>query len=443
MKILINRKQIVLLFTLIPVNMILCHILCTYGVEGVGVIYQLVSFNLFIYLIYIGLGENTFFNPYFAFAVCPLSLAFYMPNASRYYMADLNSKTYVLLVFNFIAFTLGLVFFKNINLIKARNKSKRWPKVNNPDINRRWAVAFVWISLLPVLLAIILGISGGWNNIKNAYEKIPLSGITNMLVFAGLVFAFKSRKKKTIIFSVLAVVITAVALLTKTSVMFAIVIIIGSFDKYYNTKKFKKWQYILLFVAIILFALADSTYTEIRGAQLHVHAMIERASGGILPPWALSSYLYLEMPWSNTQYVMQNDISSTNGLWVMKTFLGYLGLDSNYAQFYELQHPTSFNTFGYVIYFFKDFGFIGSLIASYILGVIINKLYAAYQTSTSPFLAVVYLFNFRAVMMMFFNNHWCTGAYPITIAVLMLISTIVYKSVPFMGEIPEKREELY
>ena len=99
MKILINRKQIVLLFTLIPVNMILCHILCTYGVEGVGVIYQLVSFNLFIYLIYIGLGENTFFNPYFAFAVCPLSLAFYMPNASRYYMADLNSKTYVLLVF--------------------------------------------------------------------------------------------------------------------------------------------------------------------------------------------------------------------------------------------------------------------------------------------------------------------------------------------------------
>ena len=143
------------------------------------------------------------------------------------------------------------------------------------------------------------------------------------------------------------------------------------------------------------------------------------------------------------KYVMQNDISSTNGLWVMKTFLGYLGLDSNYAQFYELQHPTSFNTFGYVIYFFKDFGFIGSLIASYILGVIINKLYAAYQTSTSPFLAVVYLFNFRAVMMMFFNNHWCTGAYPITIAVLMLISTIVYKSVPFMGEIPEKREELY
>lgn len=415
---------------MVPINFVLYNIITTNGVVGAGVFYQLICLNLFVFCIIRGMGEETIFNPFFGFSISPLSLAIYMPSVSSYYMNKLDISTYRLLIYNFIMFTIGVTINLAANENRCIKKHKRWPFVPHDRDNVFWSKVFIWISLVPVLIAIVTGVSGGWNNIKTAYAGIPLSGITNMLVFAGLLFAFKSKRKNAIWFAIIAVVITAVALLTKTSVMFAIIIIIGAFDKYYNTRKFKRWQYALFIVAIILFALADSAYTDIRGAQIYVQATIDRSDTSFIPASMVNSYLYFVMPWSNTQYVCQYDSAPTFGLWTLKTFLGYFGLDNNFMQYYELAHPTSFNTFGYVVYFLKDFGFIGSGIASLILGILMKKLYAAYKTSSSPFVAVAYLFNFRAIMMMFFNNHWCTSAYPITIVVLMWISSVVYKYLP-------------
>ena len=141
--------------------------------------------------------------------------------------------------------------------------------------------------------------------------------------------------------------------------------------------------------------------------------------------------MYLVTPWNNLQYVMETQNTRTYGLWTLKPLLGYLQLDDRFKPFYSMSTYSSFNTFTYIAVQFKDFGLVGSVLGSAILGTFVGYIYKKkLLNSVSPFDNACYAITAVAVFEMFFSNHFFKESYPFTIVIIMWIYTTVRSFLP-------------
>ena len=72
-------------------------------------------------------------------------------------------------------------------------------------------------------------------------------------------------------------------------------------------------------------------------------------------------------------------------------------------------NPTFLNTHTYITDFYIDFGYVGAIIASFILGCLIFFFYKKYGMSNDPLLIGFYVLIAYATFMMFFSNHFVNG----------------------------------
>lgn len=366
---------------------------------------------LFVICIYLGIHEKYILNPYFMFALVPFTLLIYAKIS--YYHLELTVNTWLFAIINIAAFVISMEFTPNY---------KKYNKCRGVGEGRQLldhAVLLLVLGYLPTVYSLILG------------GSMPLASVFTLFSSGAIVCVLKSKRKKYIGLVFVVFVLSWIGYVTKSSILtFAIAVLIG-YEKYYvESVKQKRILIVLSVLGLILMISAFSFANQGRGSESGMSAVQYYSKyGGLV--WneqatLLMPYMYLTTPWANLQYVMETQPAHTYGLWFIKPLIGYFQIDTLFLKYYEMNAYSNFNTFTYLAYCFKDFGFWGSCLSSAFLGFFTKKVYTRYAVSRSPLDVACYVLVAQAVIEMFFSNHFFTQSYPFTIVIIMGIYKYIF-----------------
>lgn len=366
---------------------------------------------LFIICILRGMREKYFLNPYYLFALVPFTLLIYA-NISNYHL-DLTVNTWLIAIINIAAFVTALDFtpeYRHFGKCKGVGEGRQL--VNH-------TIILLVLGFMPTIYTMVLG------------GTMPLASVFTLFSSGAIVCAMKSKNKILIGLIFFLYVISWIGYVTKSTILtFAIAILIG-YEKYYVESTKQKGRLVVLgILGLILMIAAFSFANQGRGSESGMSAVQYYATYGGLT-WnrntsLLMPYMYMTTPWANLQYVMETQTNHTYGLWLIKPLISYFQFDSLFSNFYELRAYSNFNTFTYLTYCFKDFGFWGACISSVFLGIFTKKVYSRFTVSRSPLDVACYVLVAQAVAEMFFSNHFFTQSYPFTIVIIMGIYKLLF-----------------
>lgn len=389
--------------------------LTAFNPEDTG--FRILALGLFLVCIFKGAQEDYAFNPYYLFSLTPLSLMLYEYKFSTYYLDRLEPYVYILALCNISAFIAGLALVKHCPtraLLDGRGTCEQ-----------ALCYPLLAMGMLPVVYGIIqapgLLLSGNFLGMSAYTGLMPMSSILMFCRYPALVLAFKSRRKRRIAIVLLCCVFALVLSFNKTNLTFLILSILLSVHKFY-IKSYRSRRNFSIFciAAIILLVSSVTFYDQIRSDFDSTEALIRTGSSGLLE-FLMLPYMYLESSWTNLQYVIETQPWHTFGLWLLRPLLFYLRVDSAFSDAYTLLPASSYNTYTYIAIPWKDFGFVGSIMVSFGLGLFISFVYQKFRSSPSPFITAAYALNAVAVLEMFFSNHFFYLVYPFTACIIALL----------------------
>lgn len=358
---------------------------------------RVVALCLMLICYLMGRNERFIVNPMLLFTITPLSLLIYM-NLGDMYMVNLEYETWFLALMNMYVFVLAYKYTPSF-----KNKYYCTGNTNIHSLQLQ-AIVFYLISLMGLFVPVI-------------------ASIVWMFGIAAIVCALKTRKKSMLLFVIVIFLISALGFTSKSAMLTYCITFIICFEKYYVTtekrRKLVKWA-LGLGVAFMIFSFSFAnkdrgTYDSDEGVEVYTSKGLEwNYDTGLFMP-----YMYITNGWTNLQFVMETQDIRTNGLWMVKPLLGYLQVSDKFESNYRILPYSSFNTFAYMTYGFKDFGYWFSVIMSVFLGFFVKRIYSRYAISRSPYDSTAYVLVAQATLEMFFSNHFLTQSYPFTIVILM------------------------
>ena len=304
-----------------------------------------------------GRKEQLLINPFYLFFITPFSLLLYF-DLGGIYMLPLSFKTWMLAIINISAFILALKYTPHIKKDNNFISSDSFWTVTRLTHN---ALILFSLSLLSKLIP-------------------ELAAVMWMFGVAGIVCALKTRKKAMIALVLLYMVLDMTSGSTsKMQVLLHCLTVLICYRTYYVSNKNDIVKLIIIAIAAIglmvfAFTFANKergTYNSEEGLEYYSRTGLE---------WNLDAslflpYMYLETPWTNLEYVVNTQDTRTSGLWMIKPFIGYFGIDDDYKEEYQLVPYSSFNTFTFISVHFKDWGYWLSIISSILLGFFVKKVY--------------------------------------------------------------------
>ncbi|MGG3560517.1 O-antigen polymerase [Neobacillus rhizosphaerae] len=412
----------ILLFLVITVFGIYSIQLITGFSEGTeNFIFRIIVGIIFVYCIYRGVHDSKLINPYLLFSITPFSLLMYSDKISPTYLVKLNTDTWVLAIINMIAFLIALSLTKgrkvidssNINL-EAMAKSKRY-------VLTKHCILFFIIGHIPTVYSTVFG------------GTMPYASTLSLFSFFAIVCAFRTKNRLLITGVLFLTLLSFTGGFNKTAFLFLGMTIVISLEKYYfqNNKSKLRLIGIITVTAIlgifVAFPLKDymstggSLFSFFNDRNNTGMQYYEGKINWTEHPSLMLPYMYLVSSWTNVQYVMLTQDTSTFGLWLLKPLLGYFSMDKFFDSYYSLFSYSSFNTFTFVSVVYKDFGFYGSIFGTMFLGWFVKKVYLRYINTNSSLDTAVYALTACAVLQMFFSNHFLMLSYPFTIFILSWI----------------------
>jgi len=380
---------------------------------------RLVAGSVFVACVVYGLREPSILNPYLLFAITPASLLAYDATVSHWYLTPLQLETWIVAVLNMVAFTVGMRVSSRD--ARPRRVTSKWPAVSGQDVHH--AIVLTAIGVLPSLYGVVTGLpvlmSGDLLGVGSYVAMMPLASTLMLAKYPAIAFAFKS-KKPAVIVAVLAVSGGTLALgFNKSQLALLLVTIVVCMGKYGRRGLGSRRIVGVMVVIALVVAVASVTAFDISRSEFDsTKNLIQKgASWGHGEPLLLP-YMYLVSGWTNLDYVIATQPGHTYGLWMLRPLLGYAGLDQYLGDVYTLIPYSNFNTFTFVAVQYKDFGAFGSAILSFVLGILMLRLYRWHVRSTSALVTAVYSLNAVAVLEMFFSNHFFSVGYPVTIVLV-------------------------
>lgn len=351
--------------------------------------------------LYYGKNEPKIINPFFLFALTPLSLLVYY-NIGDAYMLNLTHKTWSLAIINIASFIVTLKVtgnFKHINNCKSVTKNDS--------------------TILGILFFALFSLQ---------YLIPDLSSVLWILGVSGIVALLKNRDRTSFVVSALFVIVVSLSASSKMSMLCYSLTFLICLEKYYGLlNKKSKWTLPLMVLAFAFMIFSFSFANNSRGRYNATEGLASYTNQGV--EWKMAAsfflpYMYFTTPWTNLQYVTETQPQKTYGLLAVKPLLGYVGLDEVFGiddseQIFEPY--SSFNTYTFIACHFKDFGMWLSIISTIFLGWYVKKVYSRYLLSKSPLDVSVYVLVSLATAEMFFSNHFFLQSYPFTILIVMEI----------------------
>lgn len=366
---------------------------------------RIVVIVLFALCIYFGNNERKIINPYYLFALVPLSLLSYV-NIGDMYMMELTHSTWVLAIINILAFILS------VRYTRPFNNSNNCISIPDDKIYGSTLI-FILIFLLQFFIPSISSVIWFFN-------------------IVAIVCCFKTGSKKSIVLFI-ALLLFSISLGTsKLSMLCYCFTFLICFEKYFTKLRMSRTKVLTLVVLSILvmifsFSFANSS----RGKYDSESGLSDYENNGV--EWSGQAalflpYMYFTTPWTNLQYVVETN-QRNSALLIFKPLLGYIGLDKYFGidDSEEIFEPySSFNTYTFIACHYSDFGKWFSILPTIFLGWYIKKIYSRYLISKSPLDTSVYCLVALATADMFFSNHFFLQSYPFTIFIEMELIKKVY-----------------
>lgn len=387
-----SNRSIRSYFTILFLGCIACALSSSLLLDRLCVLY------ITILCIVLGSKENNFVNPYYLFALTPISLLIYF-NIGDFYMSDLNHETWLIGILNMTAFLFAV--YKTPSFKNYKNCIGIYSKNN---------------MRLHAIFMLVIGFSS---------EFVPsVASILWIFTIGGLVIALKTKEKSMILLALSVFLLTAMSgHASKMQMLMYCIVFLICYDKYYAINQHQKKRVKVLAIIGVIFMIFAFTFANkgrddgATGDPLSIYESqgVEwNYSTGLFMP-----YMYITNGWTNLQYVMETQNTRTYGLWTLKPLLGYIQLKSNYEAEYALQSKSSFNTFCFMTVGFKDFGLWLSILPTLLLGFYCKKMYSRFLISRSPFDVATYVLVALATLELFFSNHFFMQSYPFTIFIEM------------------------
>ena len=386
-----------LYFKVVNALILLCILLSL--MSGSVFLCRISVFLILLLCLIVGSFERYIVNPINIFVLTPFSLLIYV-NIGDAYMVNIKYQTWMIAIINMYAFIIAFIkspVYTNINFC-----------IGNPNIKslQYQSIVFYLISLTGLFIPQIASIA--W-----------IFGI------ASIVCALKTKKRVMFIFVLLIFLFTAFGITSKSTMLTYCITFIICLEKYFiNNERQRKWVRWALGVSVVFmiftFSFANKgreTHSSEDSLELYSRRGVDwNYSAGLFMP-----YMYITNGWTNLQYAMETQDKRTHGLWSIKPLLGYLQVEDNFKKEYSLVSYSSLNTFAYMTYGFKDFGYFLSILMSLFLGFFVKRVYSRYVISRSPYDVASFILVSQATLEMFFSNHFFTQSYPFTVVILMAI----------------------
>ena len=373
---------------------------------------RIVTLILIVVCFVNGHAEKKMLNPFYLFALTPMSLMVYS-NISSKYMVDLSVETWLLAIINMGAFICALIFGPGY---------KEKPTCYDVQENSKLGTHILLLSLfgfVPTYLHVFF------------YISLPLYSILPLFCGPAVICAFYSKNKKWIAMVLILTIIPWFVEVTKSNLLRLLITLLVLYESK-NTLSIKNKTKVFLFsgVVLVIMIAAFTFANQSRGNRTAEDTLQYFATYSDLewsaPAVLLAPYMYFTTPWANLQYVVQTQDTRTYGLWLLRPFINYLQLDHNFSYQYRLRSISSFNTFSFVATHFKDFGFLGSIFSSILIGLFVKWVYTRSETTKRPLDIACYASCAQAVSLMFFSNHFLQVCYPITMVLFVAIYRLVF-----------------
>lgn len=377
----------------------------------IGTIWQLAAIPFILICLWRGRKQSFIVNPYYLVIPTFISYALYTPLMGARILTKLQINGNLLIIACLLAIILGFITIEACN---------RRPILNKKYNENFWVI--LCIGLIPTVASLILvgnPMSMEGENVLEAKSKFTLPIIGQLAYFlqASIIVACKNNRSKQIIFSIVLSTIIAFITLTKTAILMTVLFIgIGLIrfrPKILRSAIFefinKRGTIIIPIILVVGFMFNNSVRKEAAGNHTG-YILKERpvliTSRSDFAEGMYLNYMYFCSPWGNMQYNLNRNHNEGDGANSFAQFGKKLGIKLEGT---KKMQPSYLNTHSFITDFYLDFGYIGAVIASYILGCIIFLCYRRFGLSNDALLLSFYALISYATVMLFFSNHFTNG----------------------------------
>lgn len=395
-------------------------------------LYDVAAIKLFLVALLILLAirgrlERNTINPFYLFMFTPLSVLIYQPAISGFFLVPFETEVAFLIALSLLVFTLGLMVCKATTHHVEARQYRFWP--------------IFLLGLLPAVLGVVFSGILSASDVDAARSKYYLPIVGQFWVFlpASFLVAVCSGRRPLILLALLANAIFPILIVSKFATLLFAVFVIFAIEQYgRGLMRAARWPSLFLLVTLIP-PIFLAFFTARNERSMYEYQwwsniwfgsdMLDRFGEMLYLP-----YLYATAPWSNLGFVLESNVPSQYGLLTLRPLISIAQIDSFFVFIDKPVRNIAMNTHTYIADFYIDFGFAGSLLMSFLLGVAVSKIYrqAAIGDAFEQSLWVLFAF---ATFMMFFSNHFTSVGYPIIAALLYLSA----RRLPFLMKRPSCR----
>lgn len=389
---------------------ILCACLCA-AILLYGSAWQLSAVLFIIISILCGRREKQLLNPFYLVIPMFISYGLYTTKMGHRILTTLDLNGHLLIICSFAALILGFLTIK----------MTKWKPILVKNYNESFGTVMI-IGLIPTIVSLIIignPMTMEGEGVLEAKNNFVLPGIGQLAYFlqASIIIAAKNNNSKQLWVAIGLSLIVTIISVTKTMMLMTVIFMTVAFVKFKPdilkstvAKVLKKYVWVLL-PGIILgaFMFNNSVRKEAAGNE-RSYVKLEKPelfhSNSDLAQGLYMNYLYFCSPWGNMQYNLNRNHKHGDGANTFAQFAKKVGVELDVV---EKKEPAYLNTHSYITDFYLDFGYIGAIIASYVLGCIIFFCYRRYGLSNDAMLLSFYALICYATVMLFFSNHFIIG----------------------------------
>lgn len=376
-----------------------------------GDISKVVVMILTLYAIYLARFEKNWFNPIWLYIVTPVSYMMYAEQLGGIFLDELSLSTKIFVPLCLFALLLGMTLGKRMSPMPLYIDSKNEPF---------WVVFFV--GLVPTVIAYfmygnIMDLEGAELTEAKTNSVVPFFSQFAYFLPASIIIACKKNSTKLILVSLFFSLIAALFTITKTAlVMMVLFFAMGIYifrPSFTNTLLFRfflRFKFVIVPILLVLMFMYNNNKRNISDTR----DMEYVEYSGVQDEWGTSNlaqnlfldYCYFCSPWYNLDYNIRRNNMDSFGANTFSQFFKKIGANAGSN---PKLNPSFLNTHTYLTDYYLDFGFIGSIVASFLLGFFIYFCYARYGCSDDPILISFYVLIMYATCMLFFSNHFNIG----------------------------------
>ncbi len=381
--------------------------------------------------------DRDWFSPFTLFSTYYICILLYSPAVSNVYLPELTVSALLVMCAGSVAFCLGMWSCGSSRVGRRTDLAHRpgdSPTGHPLEYSHWWLLA---IGLCPLAYSVITkGLPAvAWRQLSSVEIQeqrllfdLPIVGSLACLTSAAIVVAASTHRRRDIILVWTAAIFSATVLFTKGSVA-SVLFFIGYGIGCYRLIKSKQQVAVVVCLGVVLALLmgwwcyyARTGFGSERVDLYELH--YTRGSTDYFPNRLTQfypAYMYMVTPFANCQYVMQVQHEYSMGirtLWPVISMLqlGRLcGIEVEEKPFLILPY----NTHTFLADFYLDFGPIGAVVAAYVLGIVVYRIYLRSRHNADALIRAEYAFWGFATFLMFFSNHFTSVGYPLRSLVII------------------------